>query len=165
MKCGGLMMLWNGFASSGPGNLHFRFHWFIQVFGHPRSHDGSEEAEAWLDLPAGQKHNSESTMAWLQKWSWRILEGPSQSPNLNPKKNLWWDLKNIIAACKPKNIHELKAITSENSARSRCLIMQVPKMLIMSLQESKSKSVEFGKPLLSGLNHFKCSCIKLTVVD
>jgi len=77
----------------------------------------SEAAEAWtsLDLP---KHNeskqtSNSTKAWLQKKSWKILQWPSQSHDLNPIENLWWDLKVVVPANKPKNITGLEAIAHE----------------------------------------------------
>jgi len=38
---------------------------------------------------------------------------PSQSPDLNPIENLWWDLKVVVAARKPKNITELEAIAQK----------------------------------------------------
>lgn len=37
------------------------------------------------------KQTFNSTKAWLQKKSWKILQWPSQSPYLNPTENLWWD--------------------------------------------------------------------------
>jgi len=60
------------------------------------------------------KHTSNSTKAsWLQKKFWKIQPCSSQSPDLNPVENLWWDLKKAVAADKPKNITELKAIAHE----------------------------------------------------
>ena len=59
------------------------------------------------------KHTSKSTKAWFQKKSWKILEWSSQSPDLNLIENLWWDLKKVVAARKPKNIIELKAFAHE----------------------------------------------------
>ncbi|KAF7645443.1 hypothetical protein LDENG_00204490, partial [Lucifuga dentata] len=51
---------------------------------------------------------------WRRKnKSWKILEWLSQSPDLNPIENLWWDLKKAVAARKPKNINELEAIAHE----------------------------------------------------
>ena len=59
------------------------------------------------------KHTSKSTKAWLCKRPWNVLEWPSQSPDLNPIENLWWDLKKAVAAWKPSNITELEAFARE----------------------------------------------------
>jgi len=58
-------------------------------------------------------HTSNFTKAWFQKKSCKILLWPSQSPDLNPIENLWWDLKKAIVASKPKNITELEAIAHD----------------------------------------------------
>jgi len=63
------------------------------------------------------KHTSNSSKTWLQKKSWKILQWPSQSPDLNPIENLWWDLKEAVAAHKPKNTTELEAIAHDECAR------------------------------------------------
>jgi len=47
---------------------------------------------------------------------------------LNPIENLWWDLKRVVAACKPKNITELEAIAHEEWAKipqKRCQKLMV----------------------------------------
>ncbi|KAJ7324362.1 hypothetical protein JRQ81_017382, partial [Phrynocephalus forsythii] len=64
------------------------------------------------------KHTSNATKAWLQKRSWKILQWPSQSPDLNLKANLWWDLKKMFAACKPKNVTQLKTVTREERPKT-----------------------------------------------
>ena len=63
------------------------------------------------------KHTSKSTKAWFQKRSWKILEWPSQSPDLKPIENLWWELKKAVASRKPKNISELEAFAHEEWAK------------------------------------------------
>lgn len=47
------------------------------------------------------KNASKSTKNWLRNRSWNVLEWPSQSTDLNPIENLWWDLKKAVAARKP----------------------------------------------------------------
>ena len=76
------------------------------------------------------KHTSKSTKAWFQKRSWKILEWPLQSPDLNPIENLCRELKKAVASRKPKNISELEAFAHEewakipqDAARSWCLAM------------------------------------------
>uniref|UniRef100_A0A8C5LTT1 Tc1-like transposase DDE domain-containing protein n=1 Tax=Leptobrachium leishanense TaxID=445787 RepID=A0A8C5LTT1_9ANUR len=63
------------------------------------------------------KHTSKSTRAWLQIKGWNILEWPSQSPDLNPIENLWWDLKKAVAVRKPKNVTELEAFAHDEWAK------------------------------------------------
>ncbi len=43
----------------------------------------------------------------------KVLEWPSQSPDLNPIEMLWHDLKQSFQAWKPYNMAELKKICKE----------------------------------------------------
>lgn len=128
---GGSIMLWGCFASNGTGKLQ-------RVQGTMNSLQYQEileenVMESVTNLRLGRrwtfqqdndpKHTSKSTTAWLKMKGWSVLEWPSQSPDLNPIENLWWDLKKAVAACKPKNVTELEAFALEEWAKipiSRC---------------------------------------------
>lgn len=118
-------MLWGCFASNGTGKLH-------RVQGTMNSVQYQEilaenVMESITNLRLGRrwtfqqanhpKHTSKSTKAWLKEKGWNILEWPSQSPDLNPIENLWWDLKKAVAARKPKNVTELEAFAHEEWAK------------------------------------------------
>ena len=81
-----------------------------------------------LQWPPADEMNSLSQASHNAPWGcWPIplahLEWPSQSPDLNPKENLWWDLKKAVAARRPTCIDYLKTITQEewaNIPKERC---------------------------------------------
>lgn len=118
---GGSIMLWGCFASSGTGNL-YRVNGIMDSTQY-QDILGKNVAPSVRKLKLGRqwtlqqdndpKHTSKSTKAWLEKKSWKILEWPSQSPDLNPIENLWWDLKKAVAARRPNNIAQLEAIALE----------------------------------------------------
>ena len=62
------------------------------------------------------KHTSKSASEWLNK-KFKVLEWPSQSPDLNPIEMLWQDLKQAVHARKPKNVTELKQFCMEEWAK------------------------------------------------
>ncbi len=50
------------------------------------------------------------TKEWLKKKHIKVLEWPSQSPDLNPIDNLWRELKVRVAKRQPRNLNDLERI-------------------------------------------------------
>uniref|UniRef100_A0A8C5N259 Transposase n=1 Tax=Leptobrachium leishanense TaxID=445787 RepID=A0A8C5N259_9ANUR len=122
---GGSIMLWGCFASAGTGKLQ-RVQGTMNSLQYQEILDDNV-MQSVTNLRLGRrwtfqqdndpKHTSKSTRAWLQIKGWNILEWPSQSPDLNPIENLWWDLKKAVVVRKPKNVTELEAFAHDEWAK------------------------------------------------
>ncbi len=53
------------------------------------------------------KHTSKRAISWIQTNKINVMERPTQSPDLNPRENLWGDIKNAVSEAKPRNAEEL----------------------------------------------------------
>ncbi len=58
-------------------------------------------------------HTAKSTESWLNDHGVGVLYWPENSPDLNPKENLWGIVKRKMRNKRPKNADELKATVKE----------------------------------------------------
>ncbi|KAK3530781.1 hypothetical protein QTP70_001580 [Hemibagrus guttatus] len=140
---GGSVMVWGGFAASGPGRLAVIngimnsavYQKILKENVRPSVCDLKLKRTWVLQQDNDPKHTSKSTSEWLKKNKMKTLEWPSQSPDLNPIEILRHDLKKVVHARKPSNVAELQQFCKDEWAKippQRCnrLIASYGKHLI-----------------------------------
>ncbi|KAG2470074.1 TCB1 transposase, partial [Polypterus senegalus] len=128
---GGSIMLWGCFSAAGTGRL-------VRIKGKMTAaiyRDILDEnlLQSTLDHRLGRrfifqqhndpKHTAKISKEWLQDNSVNVLEWPSLSPDLNPIKHLWRDLKMAVHRHFPSNLMELERCCKEEwakLAKDRC---------------------------------------------
>ena len=120
---GGSIMLWGWFFSAGTGKL-------VRVDG---KMDGAKYRtifeenlktslqKSWdcsftFQQDNKPKHTARATMEWFRSKHVHVLEGPSQSPDLNPLENLWQDLKIAVHRHSPSSQTKLELFCKEDWA-------------------------------------------------
>uniref|UniRef100_A0AAZ3S676 Tc1-like transposase DDE domain-containing protein n=1 Tax=Oncorhynchus tshawytscha TaxID=74940 RepID=A0AAZ3S676_ONCTS len=150
MTKGGSIMLWGCFAAGGTGALH-KMHGIIRkkndvdiLTQHLKTSVRKLKlGHKWVfQIDNDPKHTSKVVAKWLKV---KVLEWPSQSPDLNPIEHLWAKLKKRVRARRPTNLTQLHQLCQEEWSKihpTYCgkLVEGYPKLLTHWDCDERNKS-------------------------
>ncbi len=115
---GGNIMLWGCFSAKGTRQLHHIKGMIDGAMYHQgqgiEASQGIEMGHGWVfQHDNNPTHSAKATKEWLKKKHTKVLEWPSQSPDLNPIEHLWRELKVQVAKRQPRNLNDLERICKE----------------------------------------------------
>uniref|UniRef100_A0AAZ3S2G8 Tc1-like transposase DDE domain-containing protein n=1 Tax=Oncorhynchus tshawytscha TaxID=74940 RepID=A0AAZ3S2G8_ONCTS len=117
-------MLWGCFAAGGTGALHkidgtMRKGNYVDILKQLKTSVRKLNlGHKWVfQMDNGPKHTSKVVAKLLKDNKVKVLECPSQSPDLNPIYNLWAELKKCVRARRPTNLTQLHQLCQKEWAK------------------------------------------------
>ena len=110
------IMLWGCFSSAGTGKM-VRMESMMdgakyrEILERNLFQSSKELRLGWrftFQQDNDPKHTAKETLDWLKGKHLNVFGWPSQSPDLNPIENLWYDLKSAVHQWNPSNLKELE---------------------------------------------------------
>ena len=98
---------------------------------------------------------------WLKDNTGKVLEWPSQSPDLTPIEQLWAELKKCLRARRPTNQTQLRLLCQEEWAKippTYCgkLVEGYPKRLTQ-VKQFKGNATKYELSVCKLLTHWECA--------
>ncbi len=88
----------------------------LKHFMLPSAEQLFKDADFIFQQDLAPAHTAKSTKSWLNDHGVGVLDWPENSPDLNPRENLWSIVKRKMRNKRPKNADELKATVKETWA-------------------------------------------------
>jgi tRNA A37 threonylcarbamoyladenosine biosynthesis protein TsaE len=122
---GGSIMLWGCFTAGGTVAIHkidgiMRHENYVAILKQhiKTSVRKLKFGHKWVfQMDSDHKHTSKVVAKWLKNKKVKVLEWPSQNPDLNPIENVWAELKKHVEARRPTNLTQLHQLCQEERAK------------------------------------------------
>ncbi len=88
----------------------------LEQFMLPSADQLFKDADFIFQQDLAPAHTAKSTKSWLNDHGVGVLDWPANSPDLNPRENLWGIVKRKMRNKRPNNADELKATVKETWA-------------------------------------------------